>query len=113
MTFCLGIAVEEANLTFNLFPLIGGQMPSDSVHKLFLVYPEGNWVEVGPDTPYQIIGASGYGKPNLERSVTRSDSMSYAFKVGLLAFDATRLCTRLRWSSIDSAFSKLTRCTFQ
>ena len=67
-------------------------MGADSSHRLFLVYPEGNWVEVGPDTPYQIIGASGFGKPILERSVTRTDSMSYAFKVGILAFDATRLC---------------------
>ena len=49
-------------------------------------------MEIGPDTPYQIIGASGFGKPILERSLTRSDSMLYAFKVGLLAFDATRLC---------------------
>ncbi len=56
------------------------------------MYPEGNWVEIGPDTPYQIIGASGFGKPILERSLQRSDSMQYAFKVGLLAFDATRLC---------------------
>lgn len=46
----------------------------------------------GPDTPYQIIGASGYGKPILERSVQFSDSMLFAFKVGFLAFDATRLC---------------------
>ena len=45
-----------------------------------------------PDTPYQIIGASGYGKPILERSVQFSDSMLFAFKVGFLAFDATRLC---------------------
>ena len=65
---------------------------ADSAHRLFLVYPEGNWVEIGPDTPYQIIGASGFGKPILERSLTRCDSMLYAFKVGLLAFDATRLC---------------------
>ena len=85
-------AMEAANLNFNLYSLIGGQMVSDSAHRLFLVYPEGNWVEVGPDTPYQIIGASGFGKPILERSVTRADTMSYAFKVGILAFDATRLC---------------------
>jgi hypothetical protein len=32
------------------------------------------------------------GKPILERSVSRADSMLYAFKMGLLAFDATRLC---------------------
>src|SRR5882672_7991477 len=75
-------ALESANFTFNIRSLIGGQMSSDSMHRLFLVYPEGNWVEVGPDTPYQIIGASGFGKPILERSVTSADSMSYAFKVG-------------------------------
>jgi len=85
-------AIEAANLSYNISSLIGGQMSADSFHRLFLVYPEGNWVEVGPDTPYQIIGASGFGKPILERSVTHADSMSYAFKVGILAFDATRLC---------------------
>jgi putative proteasome-type protease len=86
------VTLEAANLTFNIHSLIGGQMASDSTHRLFLVYPEGNWVEIGTDTPYQIIGASGFGKPILERSVTFADSMSYAFKVGILAFDATRLC---------------------
>jgi putative proteasome-type protease len=87
-----GTALERSELKFNAYAIIGGQMSSDSAHRLFLVYPEGNWVEVGPDTPYQIIGATGFGKPILERSLTRSDSMLYAFKVGLLAFDATRLC---------------------
>jgi putative proteasome-type protease len=85
-------ALRRAEITFNTHALIGGQMSGDSAHRLFLVYPEGNWVEIGPDTPYQIIGASGFGKPILERSITRADSLRYAFKVGLLAFDATRLC---------------------
>lgn len=85
-------ALERAELKLNSSALIGGQMAGDSTHRLFLVYPEGNWVEVGPDTPYQIIGASGFGKPILERTITQSDSILYAFKVGLLAFDATRLC---------------------
>jgi len=84
--------LEAANLRFNIYSLIGGQMIGDSMHRLFMVYPEGNWVEVGSDTPYQIIGASGFGKPILERSVTYSDPMPYAFKVGILAFDATRRC---------------------
>ena len=85
-------ALEAAELQFNSYALIGGQMVGDSTHRLFLIYPEGNWVEIGPDTPYQIIGASGFGKPILERSLKPRDSMLYAFKVGLLAFDATRLC---------------------
>jgi putative proteasome-type protease len=85
-------ALEVAELKFNSYALVGGQMSGDSAHRLYLAYPEGNWVEIGPDTPYQIIGASGFGKPILERSLTPRDSMLYAFKVGLLAFDATRLC---------------------
>jgi putative proteasome-type protease len=84
--------LQDSDLSFNIQTLIGGQMAGDSAHRLFLVYPEGNWVEVGPETPYQIIGASGFGKPILERSLKRSDSIFYAFKVGILAFDATRLC---------------------
>jgi putative proteasome-type protease len=87
-----GEALGAAGLKFNAYSLIGGQMSGDSGHKLYLVYPEGNWVEIGPDTPYQIIGASGFGKPILERSLKPKDSMLYAFKVGILAFDATRLC---------------------
>jgi putative proteasome-type protease len=84
--------LQQSGLRYDLYSLIGGQMSADSAHRLFLIYPEGNWVEIGPDTPYQIIGASGFGKPILERSVTPGDSLLYAFKVGILAFDATRLC---------------------
>ena len=87
-----GRALKEADFRFNIHSLVGGQMCGDSGHKLFLVYPEGNWVEIGPDTPYQIIGNSGFGKPIIERSLHRSDPMLYAFKLGILAFDATRLC---------------------
>jgi putative proteasome-type protease len=85
-------ALEESDLRFNIHSIMGGQMSADSAHRLFLVYPEGNWVEIGPDTPYQIVGNSGYGKPILERSLTYKDPLLYAFKLGILAFDATRLC---------------------
>ncbi|MBC8164408.1 MAG: peptidase [Bryobacteraceae bacterium] len=87
-----GAALAESDLRFNIHSLIGGQMSSDSAHRLFLVYPQGNWVEIGPDTPYQIIGNSGFGKPILERSLEQSDPLLYAFKLGILSFDATRLC---------------------
>ena len=87
-----GNALKESDLRFNINSLIGGQMSSDSAHRLFLVYPEGNWVEIVQDTPYQIIGNSGYGKPILERSLHYQDPILYAFKLGILAFDATRLC---------------------
>jgi putative proteasome-type protease len=87
-----GPALAAADFRFNIHSLVAGQMSGDSAHRLFLVYPEGNWVEIGPDTPYQIIGNSGYGTPILERALTHSDPILYAFKLGILAFDATRLC---------------------
>jgi putative proteasome-type protease len=87
-----GKALREADLRFNIHTVIGGQMSGDSNHRLFMIYPEGNWVEVANDTPYQIIGNTGYGKPILERSLTHRDALLYAFKLGILSFDATRLC---------------------
>jgi putative proteasome-type protease len=84
-------SLKEGGFKFNFHALIGGQMASDPQPKLYLVYPEGNWVQIPPGTPYQIIGASGYGKPILARALRFGDSMEYAFKVGCLAFDSTRL----------------------
>src|SRR5271165_4134499 len=42
--------LKEVDLSFNIHALIGGQMSAESVHRLYLVYPEGNWVEIGEDT---------------------------------------------------------------
>jgi putative proteasome-type protease len=62
-----GKALEEAGLHFNIHVLMGGQLAGDKEHKLYLLYPQGNWVEIGEGTPYQIIGAAAYGKPVLDR----------------------------------------------
>ena len=84
-------ALDESGLSFNIHALVGGQCGKDSEHKLYLLYPQGNWVEIGQGTPYHIIGASGYGKPVLDRTLKYHDSMRFAFKVGCLAFDSTRI----------------------
>ena len=84
-------ALEDSGLHFNIYTLIGGQLANDREHKLYLVYPQGNWVEIGQGTPYHIIGASGYGKPILDRTLKHHDSMRFALKVGCLAFDSTRI----------------------
>jgi len=83
-------ALDKAELTFNLHALVGGQLENDQQHKLYLIYPQGNWVEVSVGTPYCIIGESGYGKPLLDRVLRYNSSMELALKVGFLAFDATR-----------------------
>ena len=84
-------ALEESGLHFNIHCLMGGQMTDDSEPKLYLIYPQGNWVEIGDETPYHIIGSAGYGKPVLDRTLKYSDSMPFALKVGCLAFDSTRI----------------------
>ena len=84
-------ALAESGLHFNIHTLIGGQMANDHEHKLYMLYPQGNWVEVGVGTPYYIIGATGYGKPVLDRTLKYEDSMRHALKVGSIAFDSTRI----------------------
>jgi putative proteasome-type protease len=84
-------ALEASSLSFNFQALIGGQMENDKEHKLYLLYPQANWVEINYGTPYCIIGETGYGKPILDRTLKYSDSMQYALKVGCLAFDSTRI----------------------
>lgn len=86
-----GRALKASGLRFNIHCLVGGQMANDKEHKLYLLYPQGNWVEVGEATPYQIVGVGGYGKPILDRTLKYSDSMKFALKVGLLSFDSTRI----------------------
>jgi putative proteasome-type protease len=83
-------SLNKTGLIFDLHALVGGQLENDHEHKLFLIYPQGNWVEVSEGTPYCIIGETGYGKPLLDRVLRYGSSMDLALKVGFLAFDATR-----------------------
>jgi putative proteasome-type protease len=83
--------LEESGLSFNSHAIVGGRLAADPVHKLFLIYPQGNWIEVGEGSPYQIIGTSHYGKPVIDRVLTYSDSLKTALKVGVLSFDSTRI----------------------
>jgi putative proteasome-type protease len=84
-------ALESAGLRFNLHAIVGGQLEEDQEHKLFLLYPEGNWVEVSDSSPFFVIGNSNYGKPLLFRSLNYNTSMQEALKIGFLSFDSTRV----------------------
>jgi putative proteasome-type protease len=86
-----GAALAASNLFFNIHALIGGKLSGDAESKLYLVYPQGNWVEVTESRPYYIIGESNYGRPVLDRSLKYSDPIHWALKVGCLAFDSTRI----------------------
>ncbi len=83
--------LKESGLSFNLNALVAGQLEDDEEHKLYMLYPEGNWVEAGKSSPFFIIGNSGYGKPTFDRVLRYNSSLKFALKVGFLAFDATHI----------------------
>ena len=84
-------ALMSSGLTLDILCLIGGQLSEDREHRIYIVYPLGNWVEIREGTPYQIIGIGGYGKPILDRTFKFDDPTRYALKVGYLALDSTRI----------------------
>ena len=76
---------------FNLNAIVGGQLKADEEHRLFLLYTEGNWVELDEGSPYAIIGNTGQGKAILNRVINESTTMRQALKAGYLSFDSTRI----------------------
>ena len=68
--------------------LFAGQLERGR-HRLFLIYPAGNFIEATPETPFLQIGETKYGKPILDRVITYEASLPAAAKCALLSFDAT------------------------
>lgn len=79
---------ERADSAFNGTIVLGGQI-ADSVTRLFLIYPEGNFIEAGDETPFFQIGETKYGRPILVRAYDRAMSFESAVKLMLLSFDST------------------------
>ena len=68
--------------------ILAGQR-KDGDMRVFLIYPEGNFIEATADTPYLQIGEHKYGKPILDRVVTPETSLADAKKAVLLSMDST------------------------
>lgn len=84
-------ALKDGGYNFDLTCIIGGQLEEDKEHKLYMLYPEGNWVEASEDSPFYIIGESAFGKPILRRVLNYKSSLIEAMKLSFLAFDSTRV----------------------
>ena len=68
--------------------LLAGQRRGGEM-RLFLIYPEGNFIEATADTPYLQIGEHKYGKPILDRVVRPETTIPDARKAVLLSMDST------------------------
>ncbi|WP_424986467.1 peptidase [Microbulbifer sp. S227A] len=79
---------QRADSAFNATIILGGQI-AGSEPRMFLIYPEGNFIETGSDTPFFQIGEMKYGRPILVRAYDSAMSFEEAMKLLLVSFDST------------------------
>jgi len=79
---------QQADAMFGATMILGGQVAGGEP-RLFLIYPEGNFIEASEDTPYFQIGETKYGKPILVRAYDPEMSFEEAIKLLLVSFDST------------------------
>lgn len=79
---------QEADAAFNATLILGGQIKG-SPPRLFLIYPEGNFIEASGETPFFQIGETKYGRPILVRAYDPAMRFEDAVKLMLVSFDST------------------------
>jgi len=83
-----GAYLQENEIGFNASFIVGGQIAGEPL-RLFRIYSEGNFIEAGLDTPYFQTGETKYGKPIVDRVITRLTPLAEATKCILVSFDST------------------------
>lgn len=81
-------AGKSSNVDFSCSIILGGQIRGEG-QRLFNIYPEGNFIESTPETPYFQIGESKYGKPILDRVLNWDTPLDRAYQCALISFDST------------------------
>ena len=79
---------QQADSTFHATMIVGGQIAGGR-QRLFMIYPEGNFIEASPDTPYFQIGETKYGRPILVRAYDPSLDFPAAMRLLIVSFDST------------------------
>ena len=74
--------------TFSATLILAGQIQGMEP-RLFLIYPEGNFIEASYDTPFFQIGETKYGRPIILRGYNPKMGFSDAVKLLMVSFDST------------------------
>ncbi len=82
------VYLQQNNIEASANFIVGGQIKGEAP-RLFQVYGEGNFIEATAETCYFQIGESKYGKPVIDRVVTRGTSLTDATNCTLVSFDST------------------------
>ncbi|MBW8784622.1 MAG: peptidase [Novosphingobium sp.] len=78
----------EGTTSFSASMIVAGQIKGMEP-RLFLIYPEGNFIEASLDTPFFQIGETKYGRPIILRGYDRRMSFENAVKLLMVSFDST------------------------
>ena len=79
---------QESETKFGATLILGGQIKG-SEPRLFLIYPEGNFIEATSETPFYQTGETKYGRPILIRAYAPDMSFADAVRLLLVSFDST------------------------
>ena len=81
-------AVMQAGFSPEATFILGGQV-GDRSPKLYLVYPQGNFITTSLQTPFLQIGESKYGKAILDRIIRQDTALDEAARCALVSIDST------------------------
>ena len=77
---------SEASFTASM--ILAGQIKGQEP-RLFMIYPEGNFIEASWETPFFQVGETKYGRPILIRGYDRAMSFESAVRLLMVSFDST------------------------
>ena len=80
--------VSRAGFTAEATFIVGGQI-GNVPHKLCLLYPQGNFISSGEQTPFLQIGETKYGKTILDRIIDLDMSLDEAARCALVSMEST------------------------
>jgi putative proteasome-type protease len=82
------VYLSQSNIDSSVNFIVGGQIKGERM-RLFLVYTEGNFIEVSEENPYFQIGETKYGKPIIDRVIKPDTPLNDAVKCTLVSLDST------------------------
>ncbi|MEA5534040.1 proteasome-type protease [Crocosphaera sp. XPORK-15E] len=80
--------LERENIDYHCSFLLGGQIQGEEP-QLYLIYPQGNFIQATKETQFLQIGETKYGKPILDRTIKDDTPLDALAKCALLSIDST------------------------
>ncbi|MEM9532821.1 MAG: peptidase [Pseudomonadota bacterium] len=82
-----GAAQGRVNLSASF--ILGGQIKGQPP-RIYMIYPEGNYIQASESQPFLQIGETKYGKPILDRMAQAELTLDAAARLALVSMDSTR-----------------------